>query len=250
MSKTAARAGSVDPEELAKFSALAEAWWDPDGQFKPLHRLNPARLTFIRDRAAARFGRDPKAERPLAGLTVLDIGCGGGLLAEPMTRLGATVTGLDAAGESLQIARAHAAEQGLEIDYRQTTAEELAAEGAQYDLVLNMEVVEHVADVAGFMAAAGALTKPGGAMVVSTLNRTPKAFLLAIVGAEYLLRWLPPGTHDWRRFLRPSEVARMLRPAGLEVAEVCGLAYNPLTDAWRLAPRDTDVNYMLFAVKD
>ena len=250
MSKTAARAGSVDPEELAKFSALAEAWWDPDGQFKPLHRLNPARLTFIRDRAAARFGRDPKAERPLAGLTVLDIGCGGGLLAEPLTRLGATVTGLDAAGESLQIARAHAAEQGLEIDYRQTTAEELAAEGAQFDLVLNMEVVEHVADVAGFMAAAGALAKPGGAMVVSTLNRTPKAFLLAIVGAEYLLRWLPPGTHDWRRFLRPSEVARTLRPAGLEVAEVCGLAYNPLTDAWRLAPRDTDVNYMLFAVKD
>lgn len=250
MSKTAARAGSVDPEELAKFSALAEAWWDPDGQFKPLHRLNPARLTFIRDRAAARFGRDPKAERPLAGLTVLDIGCGGGLLAEPLTRLGATVTGLDAAGESLQIARAHAAEQGLEIDYRQTTAEELAAEGAQFDLVLNMEVVEHVADVAGFMAAAGALAKPGGAMVVSTLNRTPKAFLLAIVGAEYLLRWLPPGTHDWRRFLRPSEVARTLRPAGLEVAEVCGLAYNPLTDAWRLAPRDTDINYMLFAVKD
>ena len=250
MSKTAARAGSVDPEELAKFSALAEAWWDPEGQFKPLHRLNPARLTFIRDRAAARFGRDPKGERPLAGLTVLDIGCGGGLLAEPLTRLGATVTGLDAAGESLQIARAHAAEQGLEIDYRQTTAEELAAEGAQFDLVLNMEVVEHVADVAGFMAAAGALAKPGGAMVVSTLNRTPKAFLLAIVGAEYLLRWLPPGTHDWRRFLRPSEVARTLRPAGLEVAEVCGLAYNPLTDAWRLAPRDTDVNYMLFAVKD
>ena len=250
MSKTAARAGSVDPEELAKFSALAEAWWDPEGQFKPLHRLNPARLTFIRDRAAARFGRDPKAERPLAGLTVLDIGCGGGLLAEPLTRLGATVTGLDAAGESLQIARAHAAEQGLEIDYHQTTAEELAAEGAQFDLVLNMEVVEHVADVAGFMAAAGALAKPGGAMVVSTLNRTPKAFLLAIVGAEYLLRWLPPGTHDWRRFLRPSEVARTLRPAGLEVAEVCGLAYNPLTDAWRLAPRDTDVNYMLFAVKD
>ena len=247
---TAAQSGSIDADELAKFSAMAEAWWDPDGQFKPLHRLNPARLTFIRDRAAAHFGRDPKAPQSLNGLTVLDIGCGGGLLAEPLTRLGAQVTGLDAAGESLQIARQHAADQGLEIDYRQGTAEELAASGTSFDLVLNMEVVEHVADVEGFLAAAGALVRPGGAMVMATLNRTPKAFLLAIVGAEYLLRWLPRGTHDWRRFLRPSEAARALRPAGLEVAEVCGLAYNPLTDAWRLAPRDTDVNYMLFAVKD
>jgi 2-polyprenyl-6-hydroxyphenyl methylase/3-demethylubiquinone-9 3-methyltransferase len=239
---------SVDPEEVAKFSALAAEWWDPAGKFRPLHRLNPTRLAFIRDRAAAHFGRDPGAAQPLAGLSVLDVGCGGGLLTEPLSRLGAEVTGIDAAARNIQVASLHAAQSGLEIDYRHAAAEELADAGEAFDLVLTMEVVEHVADVGAFLAACGALVKPGGIMAAATLNRTPKAFLLAIVGAEYLLRWLPPGTHDWRRFLRPSELAAALRPAGLELTEVTGVAYNPLTDAWRLG-RDTAVNYMVVAVK-
>ncbi len=212
---------SVDPGEVAKFAALAGEWWDPAGTFAPLHRLNPARLTFIRDRIAAHAGRDPLAERPLAGLRVLDIGCGGGLLCEPMARLGAAVTGIDAAEKNVAVAAEHAAEAGLDIDYRHSTAEALAAEaraaetrsaeigagnGAGFDLVLNMEVVEHVADVAAFLQASAALVAPGGAMALATLNRTPKSFALAIVGAEYVLRWLPRGTHDWRRFLRPSEL--------------------------------------------
>ena len=244
-----AESASIDPAEVAKFSALAEEWWDPAGKFRPLHRFNPTRLAFVRDRAAARFGRDPGAERPLEGLSVLDIGCGGGLLAEPLARLGARVTGIDASARNVNIATLHAARSGLEIDYRHAAAEELADAGEAFDLVLNMEVVEHVADVSAFLAASAALVKPGGAMVAATLNRTPKAFLLAVVGAEYLLRWLPPGTHDWRRFQRPSELAGPLRAAGLEVAEITGVAYNPLTDAWRLS-RDTDVNYMMLAVRD
>ncbi len=246
---------SVDPDEIAKFAALAGEWWDPAGKFAPLHRLNPARLTFIRDRIAAHAGRDPLAERPLAGLRVLDIGCGGGLLCEPMARLGAAVTGIDAAEKNVAVADEHAAEAGLDIDYRHGTAEALAAEtragnGAGFDLVLNMEVVEHVADVAAFLQASAALVGPGGAMVLATLNRTAKSFALAIVGAEYLLRWLPRGTHDWRRFLRPSELVAYLRAAGLETRELTGVTYNPLTGAWRLAPRDLDVNYMVFAVKE
>ena len=244
----AAADASIDAAEVAKFAAMAADWWDPDGKFRPLHRLNPVRLGFIRDRLAGHFGRDPLGESPLAGLAVLDIGCGGGLLAEPLSRLGARVTAIDAAAESIEIAKLHAAESGLEIDYRAATAEALADRGEAFDAVLNMEVVEHVADVAAFMTAAAALVRPGGATVVATLNRTPKSFLLAIVGAEYLLRWLPRGTHDWRRFLRPSELARALRAAGLEVAEISGVTYNPLSDAWRLS-RDTDVNYMVFAVK-
>ncbi len=244
----AAADASVDPAEIAKFSAMAAEWWDADGKFRPLHRLNPTRLGFIRDRLAGHFGRDPLGESPLAGLEILDIGCGGGLLAEPLTRLGARVTGIDAAAQIIEIAGLHAAESGLEIDYRATTAEALAEGGAAFDAVLNMEVVEHVADVEAFMTASAALIKPGGVTIVATLSRTPKSFLLAIVGAEYLLRWLPRGTHDWRRFLRPSELARFLRAAGLEVTEISGLVYNPLTDAWRLS-RDTDVNYMVFAVK-
>jgi 2-polyprenyl-6-hydroxyphenyl methylase/3-demethylubiquinone-9 3-methyltransferase len=240
---------SVDPEEVAKFAALADDWWDPAGTFAPLHKLNPARLTFIRDRIAAHQGRDPLAERPLAGLRVLDIGCGGGLLCEPLTRLGAEVTGIDAAEPNVAAAARHAAEAGLDIDYRHTTAETLAAGGAHFDLVLNMEVVEHVADVKAFLQASAALVAPGGAMVLATLNRTPKSFAFAIVGAEYLLRWLPRGTHDWRKFLRPSELVAYLRAAGLETKELTGVAYNPLTGAWHLAARDLDVNYMIFAVK-
>ncbi len=255
MAKSAARtrSASVDPEEVAKLSASAEEWWDPAGRFRPLHRLNPVRLAFIRDRVAAHAGRAALAERPLEGLSVLDIGCGGGLLSEPMRRLGAEVVGIDASAENVEVAALHAAESGLAIDYRHATAEALAADltttGARFDVVLNMEVVEHVADVGVFLAASAALVKPGGAMVLATLNRTPKAFALAIVGAEYLLGWLPRGTHDWRRFLRPSELAAQLRGHGLEVVEMTGVVYNPLTAAWHLA-RDLDVNYMAFAVKD
>ena len=240
---------SIDPDEVAKFAALAGDWWDPAGKFAPLHKLNPARLTFIRDRIAAHQGRDPLAERPLAGLRVLDIGCGGGLLCEPLTRLGAQVTGIDAAEPNVAAAARHAAEGGLDIDYRHTTAEALAAGGTHFDLVLNMEVVEHVADVKAFLQASSALAAPGGAMVLATLNRTPKSFAFAIVGAEYLLRWLPRGTHDWRKFLRPSELVAFLRAAGLETRELTGVAYNPLTGTWHLSPRDLDVNYMIFAVK-
>ncbi len=249
MAKGAADAASVDPAEVAKFAALAESWWDPEGQFRPLHRLNPTRLAYIRDRVAARLGRDPLGERPLGGLTVLDIGCGGGLLSEPLSRLGAQVTGIDAAATNVRVAALHAARDGLDIDYRHATAEALAAAGESYDLVLNMEVVEHVAHLDSFMAASCALVKPGGALVAATLNRTPKAFLLAVVGAEYLLRWLPRGTHDWRRFVRPSELAGMLRQGGLTVSEIVGVTYNPLADTWRRT-RDLGVNYMVFAVRE
>ena len=245
---SAKRDASVDPAEIARFSALAEEWWDPGGKFGPLHKLNPTRLSFVRDHVARHFGRDPLAEQPLQGLSVLDIGCGGGLLAEPLCRLGAEVTGVDASERNIKVAGVHAMEAGLEIDYRHATAEDLAGAGETFDAVLNMEVVEHVADVNAFLAASGTLVRPGGAMVVATLNRTPKAFLLGIVGAEYLLRWLPPGTHDWRRFLRPSELARTLGEGGLTVAEIAGVSYNPLTDSWRLT-RDVDVNYMVLAVK-
>lgn len=253
MGKAAPRTGSskgasVDPEEIAKFSALAEAWWDPDGEFRPLHRLNPVRLNFIAENLAARRGRDPRAEQPLHGLTILDVGCGGGLLCEPLARLGARLTGIDASASNVRIARLHAAEEGLEIDYRHTAAEDLAAGAERYDAVLAMEVVEHVADVAVFLEACAALVKPGGLMVAATLNRTAKAFVLAILGAEYLLRWLPRGTHDWNRFLRPSELAGHLRAHELTVEEITGVAYNPLTASWRL-DRDLDVNYMVLARK-
>lgn len=240
---------SLDPEEIAKFSAIAEAWWDPDGQFKPLHRLNPIRLGFIRDRAAGHFGIDLEEPAPLSGLTVLDVGCGGGLLSAPLSRLGAKVTGLDASEESIRVARHYAESHGLDIDYRCALAEDLARDGASFDLLVNMEVVEHVADVPAFMDTCCRLVRPGGAMAVSTLNRTPKSYALAIVGAEYLLRWLPPGTHDWKRFVRPSELVQALRAGGLRATELTGVAFNPLSDTWRLT-KDSDVNYMVFAVKD
>jgi 2-polyprenyl-6-hydroxyphenyl methylase / 3-demethylubiquinone-9 3-methyltransferase len=236
---------SVDPAEIAKFTAIAEAWWDPEGKFRPLHRLNPTRLAYIRDAAAARFGRDPVGPKPLAGLRLIDIGCGGGLLCEPLTRLGARVTGLDAGERNVAIARAHAQESDLDIDYRNATAEDVEAGGERFDIVLSMEVVEHVSDPAGFMAACAGLVAPGGLLITATLNRTAKSFALAIVGAEYLLRWLPRGTHDWRRFLRPSELAALVRPRGLSLAEAMGVVYSPLADKWRLDPADLDVNYML-----
>jgi 2-polyprenyl-6-hydroxyphenyl methylase / 3-demethylubiquinone-9 3-methyltransferase len=247
-------AASIDEAEVAKFAAMADAWWDPEGKFRPLHRFNPVRLAYIRDRLCARFERDPKADRPLKGLKLLDVGCGGGLLSEPLARLGAAMTGLDAAEQNIKVAALHAEQSGLAIDYRHVSVEEMAAEAQAgksdlFDAVLNMEVVEHVADVGAFLDASADLVRPGGLMFLATLNRTPKAFLMAIVGAEYLLRWLPPGTHDWRRFQRPSELAAALRHAGLEIEEVTGVAYNPLTDGWHLAPRDLDVNYMMLAAR-
>jgi len=239
---------SVDPAEVARFAALADDWWAPGGTFAPLHRLNPVRLRFIRDSATARFGRDAVAEQPLAGLHILDIGCGGGLLCEPLARLGARVTGVDAGAEAIAVARRHADAGGLSVDYRHATAEDLAAAGESFDVVLAMELVEHVTDPAAFIATAATLLGGGGMMILATLNRTPKAFLQAIVGAEYVLRWLPRGTHDWRKFLRPSELAAMARAGGLNVEEVVGVSYGALTGTWRLG-RDTDVNYMLRAGK-
>ncbi len=241
--------GSVDRAEIARFAALAEEWWNPRGKFKPLHKLNPVRLAFIRDSVAGHFGRDPLAERPLDGLRLVDVGSGGGLLAEPMARLGARVIGLDAAAENIRVADAHAREGGLDIDYRLTTAEALADTGQRFDVVLTMEVVEHVADRDGFLDACCRLVRPGGAMAIATLNRTAKAFALAIVGAEYVLRWVPVGSHRWSKFVRPSEIAAALRAGGLDMAELTGVVYNPISDRWHLAPRDLDVNYMAFAVK-
>jgi len=243
-----ATAASVDAAEVERFSRLADRWWDPEGEFRPLHLLNPVRLGFIRDQATTRFRRDPLKPRPLDGLAALDIGCGGGLLSEPLARLGAQVTAIDASVENIRTAGLHAGEVGLKIDYRHAAAEDLAARGERYDLVLAMEVVEHVADVAAFLAAAGALVAPGGMFVLSTLNRTPKSFAFAIVGAEYLLRWLPRGTHDWRRFLKPSEVARHLRANGLELDRTTGVVYDPIAGRWSLG-RDLGVNYMLSATK-
>jgi 2-polyprenyl-6-hydroxyphenyl methylase/3-demethylubiquinone-9 3-methyltransferase len=236
-------APSIDDAEVAKFEAMADAWWDPFGRFAPLHKFNPVRLAFIRDRAAAAFGRDPLGPQPLAGLKLLDIGCGGGLLAEPMARLGARVTGIDASPRNVAVAKSHAEAAGLAIDYRAVTIEDLAAGGERFDVILNMEVVEHVADLDGFVAACAAAMAPGGIMIVATLNRTLKAFALAVLGAEYVLRWLPRGTHDWSKFVRPSELARALRPAGVSVVELTGVAYNPIADAWRLS-RDLGCNYM------
>ncbi len=239
---------TVDADDVARFAEQAERWWDPAGPFAPLHKLNPTRIAFIRDRLAARLGRDPLSGRPLDGLRILDVGCGGGLLCEPMARLGAEVTGIDAAAESVAVAADHAAAHGLTIDYRDDSVEALAARGGQYDVVLNMEIVEHVADLAAFLDAAGACVRPGGAMFVATLNRTAKAFALAIVGAEYVLGWVPRGTHQWSKFVRPAELIGLLRRGGFQVDEVTGLAYSPLRDRWALG-RDLDVNYMLLATK-
>jgi 2-polyprenyl-6-hydroxyphenyl methylase / 3-demethylubiquinone-9 3-methyltransferase len=243
------RAASADPAELRRFAGLAGQWWDEAGPLAPLHKLNPARLGYIRGQACARFGRDPRASRPLEGLEVLDVGCGGGLLSEPLARLGARVTGIDLEPANLVVAAAHAEVGGLEIDYREASAEQLAAAGQRFDLVCVMEVVEHVADQAGFLGACGQLVGPGGALVLATLNRTLRAFALGIVAAEYLLRWLPPGSHSWSRFLRPSEAARALRGSGLAIADLTGVSYDPLRDRFRLGP-DPAVNYMLFATRD
>jgi len=239
---------SVDPAEVEKFDRMAAEWWDADGLFRPLHKLNPVRLAYIRDMAAAHFSRDAKAGQMLAGLRLLDIGCGGGLLAEPMARLGAAVVGADPSGLNIEAARRHAEEVGLALDYRAITAEALAAAGESFDVVLAMEVVEHVADIEAFLATCAKLLKPGGLLIAATINRTPKAFALAIVGAEYLLRWLPRGTHQYSKLVRPAELEAALGLTGLAVIDRTGVTYNPLSDRWSRSA-DMDVNYMLAAEK-
>jgi 2-polyprenyl-6-hydroxyphenyl methylase/3-demethylubiquinone-9 3-methyltransferase len=242
----AAAASSARDDEVAKFAAMAETWWDPDGPFRPLHRFNPKRLAYIRDRAAARFDRDPGERQPFRGLSLLDIGCGGGLLCEPMARLGFDVTGIDATEKNTRTAAVHAEQAGLDIAYHCATPETLEARGRRFDVVLTMEVVEHVADVDAFLKSCAALVAPGGLLVGATLNRTLKSLALAKIGAEYVLRWLPAGTHDWRRFVRPSEFAAGLRAGGLTVDGFAGLTFSPLSGAWALS-RDIDVNYMVSA---
>jgi 2-polyprenyl-6-hydroxyphenyl methylase/3-demethylubiquinone-9 3-methyltransferase len=239
---------SVDPSEVARFEAMASEWWDPDGRFRPLHLFNPERVRFIRDRCAAHFGGAGAAPRPLTGVRALDIGCGGGLIAEPLTRLGARVTGIDPSEQNIAVAHLHAERMGLEIDYQAKTAEELARAKARFDLVLALEVVEHVADLATFLDAAANLVAPGGAMVAATLNRSAKAFALAIIGAEYVMGWLPRGTHDWHRFVKPEELCAELSARGFAPSAPVGLTYGPLSGRWRLGT-DTGVNYILFAAR-
>jgi 2-polyprenyl-6-hydroxyphenyl methylase/3-demethylubiquinone-9 3-methyltransferase len=241
-------AHTLDPGEVARFGRIAAEWWDADGKFRMLHRIGPARLAFLRDRTVRHFGLTATGVRVLSGLSVLDIGCGGGLVAEPLARLGARVTGLDPSHETVGAARAHATAQGLEIDYRVGRVEDLAASGAEFDAVTCLEVVEHVPDVAAFLAVVARVVRPGGLLLLSTLNRTVKSYALAIVGAEYVLRWLPAGTHQWDRFVTPAELARHTGNAGLVWAGAEGLVYNPLRDEWRLSP-DTDVNYLATASK-
>jgi len=240
---------TVDPAEIERFSRIAEEWWDPAGKFAPLHQLNPVRIGYIRDRAAAHWQRDALSGSPLDGLDLLDIGCGGGLLSEPMARLGAAVTGIDAAERNIATASLHAEGQDLAIDYRATTAESLAETGKKYDIVLALEIVEHVADVELFLRTCGDLVKPGGLLFLSTLNRTAKSWALAIAGAEYVLRWLPRGTHEWKKFLKPSEVVRGLRGGAIDAQEIVGVVYSPLSRAWSLNKADLDVNYILYGTK-
>jgi 2-polyprenyl-6-hydroxyphenyl methylase/3-demethylubiquinone-9 3-methyltransferase len=240
--------GTVDAAEIARFSAMADAWWDPKGKFKPLHVFNPVRIQFIRDTILKHLARQGGGLRPLEGVRLLDIGCGGGLLCEPLTRLGAQVVGIDASNRNIEVARLHAAQAGLEIDYRCTTAEALVAAGESFDVVLSMEVVEHVADPDLFLKSIGQLARPGGLVIAATLNRTAKSFALAIVGAEYVLRWLPRGTHDWRKFMRPSELARGLRGGGLRIAQTTGVSFDPIRQRWSLSD-DTGVNYMMVATR-
>jgi 2-polyprenyl-6-hydroxyphenyl methylase/3-demethylubiquinone-9 3-methyltransferase len=242
-------ASTIDPAEVARFEAIAQSWWDPNGPMRALHRLNPVRLAYVRDEACRRFGRDPRRARSLEGLSILDVGCGGGLLSEPLARLGASVTGLDPAPTNLAVARLHADREGLSIDYRPEAVEAVAARGERFDLVLAMEVVEHVSDVPAFVRACGAAVKPGGLLVMATINRTLRAFALAIVGAEYVLGWLPRGTHQWDRFVTPEELREAIRAAGLTPRDLRGVVYNPLRDAWGLS-RDAAVNYMITAERN
>ncbi|MCB1516703.1 MAG: bifunctional 2-polyprenyl-6-hydroxyphenol methylase/3-demethylubiquinol 3-O-methyltransferase UbiG [Hyphomicrobiaceae bacterium] len=248
MTEIASTQTTINQAELDKFTAMAEQWWDPTGKFKPLHKFNPVRLAYIREVALEHFDRDGTKRRPFEGLSMIDIGCGGGLLCEPMTRLGFDVTGIDAAARNIGIASVHAEQSGLDVDYRATTAEDMVREGRQYDMVLNMEVVEHVDNVPFFLKSCAALVKPGGLLLTATINRTARAFALAIVGAEYVLNWLPKGTHSYAKFLAPEEIASMLKREGLEVKDKCGVTFSPLHNEWSKS-RDMGVNYMLLAEK-
>jgi 2-polyprenyl-6-hydroxyphenyl methylase / 3-demethylubiquinone-9 3-methyltransferase len=248
MDRQATSAGTIDEAEVARFSRISGQWWDPRGPMAALHKFNPARLAYIRDRAAAHFGRDPKRLDSLAGLRLLDIGCGGGILAEPLTRLGAAVVGADPSDSNIAVAQHHAAQSGLAIDYRNTSAEALAAAGERFDAVLAMEVVEHVADVDLFIEIAAEMVRPGGLLFVATLNRTVKSFALAIVGAEYILRWLPRGTHQWDKFITPNELEIAVAQSGMQITQETGVIYNLLADRWQLSS-DMDVNYMVVAEK-
>ncbi len=243
------QADSIDQAEVAKFEAMAAEWWDPAGKFKPLHMLNPCRLDYITRQIAAEFGRNRADSEPFRGLRILDIGCGGGLLAEPMARLGADVVGVDAAGGNIAVARIHARQSGLEIDYRHGTAEALAEMGERFDVVLNMEVVEHVADPQGFLTSCRELLKPGGMMICSTINRNAKSFAVAILGAEWVMRWLPKGTHEWNRFITPQELSNMLQAAGLEPVDEKGFVFNPLRWDWSISDRDLSVNYVTTSLR-
>ena len=240
---------TVDDAEVAKFQAMAAEWWDPNGKFKPLHQMNPCRLSYITAQIAAEFGRDLTGPQPFKGLRILDIGCGGGLLSEPMARLGADVVGADAAARNIPVAQLHAEQSGLTIDYRHTTAEDLAAAGERFDVLLNMEVVEHVADPLAYLTACQHLLRPGGLMICSTLNRNAKSFMMAIVGAEHVMRWLPKGTHDWKKFITPDELYDLIRKAGLDPVDRKGMVFNPIAWSWSLSSRDLSVNYVTASVK-
>ncbi|SDE63223.1 bifunctional 2-polyprenyl-6-hydroxyphenol methylase/3-demethylubiquinol 3-O-methyltransferase UbiG [Limimaricola pyoseonensis] len=240
---------TIDPDEVAKFEAMSAEWWDTEGKFKPLHMLNPCRLDYITGQIAAQFDRDLGAQAPFAGLRLLDIGCGGGLLCEPMARLGATVVGADAAERNIPVARLHAEQSGLEIDYRHTTAEAMAEAGEAFDVVLNMEVVEHVASPIDYLTACHDLLKPGGLHICSTLNRNAKSYVMAIIGAEQVMRWLPKGTHDWNKFITPDELYDLMRRAGLTPVDRKGMVFNPLGWSWRLSERDLSVNYVTASLR-
>jgi 2-polyprenyl-6-hydroxyphenyl methylase/3-demethylubiquinone-9 3-methyltransferase len=240
---------TIDPDEVAKFEAMAAEWWDPTGKFKPLHMMNPVRLDYITTQIAAEFGRDLSADKPFEGLRLLDIGCGGGLLSEPMARLGATVVGADAAERNIPVAQVHAEHSGLDIDYRHTTAEALAEAGEQFDVVLNMEVVEHVADPLAYLTACQMLLKPGGLMLCSTLNRNPKSYAMAIFGAEVVMRWLPKGTHEWKKFITPDELVDLIAKAGLDPVDRKGFVFNPILWKWSISARDLSVNYVTASIK-
>lgn len=244
MCKGTTMTNTIDAAEVAKFEAMAAEWWNPHGKFKPLHQMNPCRLSYITDQIAAEFNRDMSAPRPFAGLRILDIGCGGGLLSEPMARLGADVVGADAAARNIPVAQIHAEQSGLDIDYRHTSAEDLAAAGEQFDVILNMEVIEHVSDPAAYLAACHDLLKQGGLMICSTLNRNSKSFAYAIIGAEWVMRWLPKGTHDWAKFITPDELYALISGAGLQPIDRKGMVFNPISWRWSLSPRDLSVNYV------
>ncbi len=240
---------TIDPAEIAKFEAMAAEWWDPNGKFKPLHMLNPCRLDYITSQIAAEFNRDLSTPEPFKELRILDIGCGGGLLSEPMARLGAEVVGADAAPRNIPVAQVHAEQSGLTIDYRHTTAEAMAEAGEQFDAVLNMEVVEHVADPQAYLNACRQLLKPGGIHICSTINRNAKSFVMAIVGAEYVMRWLPKGTHEWHKFITPDELYELMENAGLEPVDRKGFVFNPVLWSWSLSPKDLSVNYVTASIK-